>query len=98
MEENVPVEFFKLGRFVNDDELSREFKARGLTPDPYAVARVNEDDKAFADEHPNGTHWKDFDGKWCYLTCYRGDDERNVRVSRGGHGWDDDWWFGGVRK
>ena len=98
MVENVQVEFFKLGRFVSDNQLALEFQERGLIPDPYAVARVNEDDKAFANEHPNGTHWKDSYGSWCCLTCSRLDGECYVGVGRRGGGWGETWWFGGVRK
>ena len=98
VEENVTVEFFKLGKYVSDDELAKAYEERGLTPDPYAQAAVNEADSAFADEHPNGTHWKDADGKWCFATFRRRDGERYVSVNRRGHGWDGHWWFGGVRK
>jgi hypothetical protein len=99
VEENVTVEFFKLSRYVSDDELQRELDERGLTSDPYAQAAVNEADPAFADEHPNGTHWKNAAGKWCFASFnrYYGD-ERGVHVYRYGIGWRDDWWFAGVRK
>ena len=98
VEEDVQVEFFKLGRHVNDDELQCELDKRGLTSDPYAQVAVNKADQAFADEHPNGTHWKDADDKWCFAVFYLNDDgERSVNAYRGGT-WDEDWWFAGVRK
>lgn len=96
--QQVQVEFFKLSRYVSDDELEREYQQRGLTPDPYAQTQVNIDDPAFADNHPNGTHWKDANGNWCFVTFPRSDDERNVDVNRSDYGWSDSWWFGGVRK
>lgn len=97
--EETEVVFFKIGRQVSDDELDKEYELRGLKPaDPYSQAAVNEADPAFADEHPNGTHWKDKDGKWCFATFDRFADERFVVVSRRGRDWGDGWWFAGVRK
>lgn len=91
--------FFKIGRYVNDDDLEKEYKLRGLVPaDPVSQAAVNEADPAFADEHPNGTHWKDSSGKWCFATFNRWHVERCVNVDRRDSGWDDGWWFAGVRK
>ncbi len=98
VEKNVTMEFFKLDHDVSDDELQREYEKRGLAPDPYAQAAVNKADPAFADEHPNGTHWKSADGKWCFVAFRRGDSERNVFVGRIDCDWNDDWWFAGVRQ
>jgi len=96
--EDKEVFFFKLGRWINDDDLAKEYELRGLVPDPYAQAQVNTDDPSFAEEHPNGCHWQDTEGKWNYaaFNCWRGG--RFVSVSRGGDDWDGSWWFGGVRK
>ena len=96
--ENVTVEFFKLGKNVSDNKLAKAYEKHGLVPDPYAQAAVNEADPVFSDEHPNGTHWKDKDGNWCFATFDRSDGERNVGVSRFDVGWGGGWWFGGVRK
>lgn len=99
--EEAEVCFFKLGRYVSDDKLAEEYELRGLNPaDPYSLAAVNEDDPTFADEHPNSTHWKDADGKWCYAAFNRWHAERNVNVHvhRRDHDWDDAWWFAGLRK
>ena len=100
--EEVEVKFFKLdlsnrGGVISDDDLAKEFQLRSITPDPYAVAAVNEADPAFADEHPNATHWKDSKGKWCYIAFRRwSDGERVVVVYRRAYVWDGHWWFGGV--
>ena len=96
----VDVVFFKLGRSVSDDDLEKEYKLRGLVPvDLYALAAVNEADPAFADEHPNITHWKDVDGRWCYTAFFRWRGVRRVNVDRGGDVWVDAfWWFAGRRK
>jgi len=59
---------------------------------------VNEADPAFADEHPNGTHWKDAEGKWCFVAFVGWDDERRVNVHRSGLDWNAYWWFACVRK
>lgn len=103
--EEVDVYFFQPDRsaydrngIISDDKLHKEFERRGLKPDPYAQADVNRDDPAFADKHPNGTHWKDADNKWCYTAFNRWGDERDVLVGRNDGGWDGFWWFAGVRK
>ena len=96
--DEVMVEFFKLDKYVSDDALALEYQKRGLTPDPYALAAVNEADPAFADEHPNGTHWKDENGNWCFVAFDRHGGKRSVGVNRRNRDWRDHWWFGGVRK
>ena len=92
--------FFKLGRYVSDADLEKEYELRGLKPaDSYSLAVINEADPAFADDHPNGTHWKDANGNWCYAAFYQwSDDERYVIVDRFDDDWDDYWFFAGVRK
>lgn len=94
------VVFFQVGRYISDDDLEKEFEIRGLkSADPYSLAKVNQDDPAFADNRPNCTHWKDANGQWCYIAFYRwNDDERRVNVNRNDNHWPDDWWFAGVRK
>ena len=96
----VDVIFFKLGHNISDADLDKEYELRGLKPaDPYSLAAVNEADPAFADEHPNGTHWKDVADKWCYAAFSQWlVDDRHVSVNRFGFGWVVDWWFAGVRK
>lgn len=91
--------FFKIGRQISMDNLEKEYALRGLNPaDPYSQAAVNEADPAFADEHPNGTQWKDENGKWCYAFFGRDGGGRLLGVRRNGNGWGDYWWFAGVRK
>lgn len=91
--------FFKVGRWISDDDLEKEFDLLGLIPvDPYTLAAVNEADPAFADDHPNGTHWKDADGRWCNAAFKRWNDEQSVGVGRYDYKWRDDWVFAGVRK
>ena len=103
--EEVEVFFFKLdlserNSFISEDDLEKEFDLRGLkAADPISVAAVNEADPAFADTHPNATHWQDENGKWCYAAFDRWvGDGRRVFVYRDGDGWGDRWWFAGVRK
>lgn len=97
--DEVDVHFFKLGRWISDADLDKEYDLRGLKPaDPYSLAAVNEADPAFADDHPNGTHWKDAAGKWCFASFYRWGDERDVGVCRDDGGWFGYWWFAGLRK
>ncbi|MEK7509154.1 MAG: hypothetical protein AAB605_00395 [Patescibacteria group bacterium] len=91
--------FFKLDRWTSDEDLKQEFDKRGFkAADPYSLAAVNEADPVFADTHPNGTHWKDASGKWCYAAFYRWHDPHHVHVHRHGHDWSGRWWFAGVRK
>ncbi len=91
--------FFKVGRYLSDADLDKEYDLRGLKPaDPFSLGAVNEADLAFADEHPNGTHWQDANGKWCYAAFLRWHVGRLVLVDRDDDGWSDDWFFGGVRK
>lgn len=91
--------FFKLGCTISDTDLDKEYELRGLKPaDPYSLAKVNEDDPAFADTHPNGTHWKDEKGNWCFATFDRFLVGRDVIVDCHDRGWDVFWWFAGVRK
>lgn len=88
--------FFNLGRYISDDDLDKEYEKRGLVPtDPFSLAAVNEADLEFADDHPNGTHWKDANGNWCYIAFGRW---RGVCVDRYGGEWGGDWWFAGRRK
>ncbi len=91
--------FFTLGRDISDKDLDREYELRGLKPaDPYSLAAFNEADPAFADQRPNGTHWKDSDGRWCCAYFNQWDVKRLVDVRRYDFGWDGRWWFAGVRK
>ena len=97
--ENMEVVFFKLGRNVGAEELDREYELRGLVPDPYAQAAVNEQDSAFADKHPNGSQWYREGRNASYLAFDRwSDDERRVDCLRRGNAWLGHWWFAGVRK
>lgn len=95
----VEVSFFRVGRDLSDPDLDKEYTLRGLIPaDPYSLAAVNQADPAFADDHPNATHWQDADGNWCYAIFSRWDGERYVNVSRRDGAWGDRWWFSGLRK
>ena len=97
--EKTEVVFLKPGGQMSEDGLEKWFDERGFKLiDPYSLAAVNKADPAFADKHPNGTQWKDADGKWCYIAFGRGDGERCVSVYRSDFGWRDGWWFAGRRK
>ena len=95
----VEVHFFKLDRYISDNDLEDEYASHGLKPvDPYSLAAVNEADPAFADEYPNSTHWKDAAGKWCFAAFRRWGVGRGLDVGRGDDVWSVSWWFAGVRK
>ena len=93
-----PWEYTEPG-YISDDDLEKAYERRNRNPaDPYSVAAVNEADPAFADEKPHGTHWKNADGKWCFAALLPLGRQAQVRVDRIGRGWNDNWWFAGVRK
>lgn len=93
-----PEEYTRPG-WMSDEDLDKAYERRGLkAADPYSQTQANKDDPAFADDHPNGTHWKDKDEKWCFAAFYRWDGGRSVDVRRYGNGWDGCWWFAGLRK
>jgi hypothetical protein len=93
-----PWEYTRPG-FMSDDDLEKCFERRSLKPaDPYSVAAVNEDDPAFADEKPHGTHWKDVNGNWCFAAFRRWNDGRRLDVGRFDSDWYGGWWFAGLRK
>lgn len=95
----VEVHFFPLEKGMTEEEFALALDQRGLKPDPIAQTQVNTDDPAFADKCPNGTQWKDADGKNCFATFYRWLGKRRVGVNRDdGDGWSSRWWGCGVRK
>ncbi len=91
--EDVELTYFRASRYLSDDELELEFGSRELVPDPQAQAADNEADSAFADEHPNGTHWKNKKGQWCFASFDQDVVERLVHVCRFGNRWHDIWWL-----
>lgn len=96
--DEVDVCFFNLGCNVSESDLEREYELRGLKPDPRAQFAVNNTDPAFSDNHPNGTHWRDECGNWCYAAWDRWSGSgRTVRIMHDSCGWRGFWWFGGVR-
>jgi hypothetical protein len=84
--------------WISDDDLEKQYALRCLKPaDPFSLAAVNEADPVFADEHPNATHWKDADGKWCYAAFHRWlGVGRGVRVRRLDDDWHAFWLFAGL--
>jgi hypothetical protein len=96
--EEVEACFFPLEKFASAADVQQALADRGLEPDPYALAAVNEEDPAFADNLPNGTQWVDSNGNYCYLAFAGWSDERSVVCFRDGSDWDGLWWVGGVRK
>lgn len=96
--DEVDVFFFNLGCNISESDLDKEYELRGLKPDPRAQFAVNKTDPAFSDNHPNGTHWRDEGGNWCYAAWDRWSGlGRTVRVLHDSCGWRGSWWFGGVR-
>lgn len=102
--EDIDVYFLKLNCWTSDDDIGKDADSMGLcVADPYSLAKVNEDDPAFADTYPNGTHWKDADGKWCFVAFYNwaGDRAVNIRYVNVRHNegpWSPGWFVAYVSK
>jgi len=97
--EEVEVYFFRVGRKISTSDLDKQYKSRGLKPDPIAQAKVHQDDPAFSDSHPNAVQWKNKAGKFCLAKFFRKDNNNHVVVNQDDNEWDEDYlWFGGVRK
>lgn len=93
----VKVGFFPLRKYTGVKDVQKLIEQHGLKPDPYAVAKVNQDDPSFGDTHPNGTQWQDAQGNHCCLAFGRWfGDRRGVSCNRGGSDWGGSWWIGGV--
>lgn len=103
-EDSVEVVFFQVESPGGHDEVAKECDRRGLKPvDPYLLASVHEENPMFADEMPNFTHWKNNQGKWCYIafSTMKNPVNRCVLVSDGEilEGSKKKYaWFAGVRK
>ena len=98
--EEVEVIFFNLGCYVNDLNLAEAYQLRGFKPaDPYSLMAVNEMEPDFVKTIPNTTHWKDSNGKYCYIAfrLYMGDRVVNAQYSDNG-GFRHFWWFAGLRR
>jgi hypothetical protein len=95
--EETELVYFRLGRFVSEDDLAKEYETRELIPDPQAQTADNEADPAFADNHPNGTQWKLPKG-YGFVAFDRLGGGRSVGCGRDGDDWDGRWWFAGRRK
>jgi len=93
--------FFKLGFSASDEYVEGMYKFLRLEPaNLYEIAAVNEADPAFADYHPNVTHWRENEsGKWCYAAFAQQHNERHVSVNhRFESDYPDYWWFAGIRR
>lgn len=84
---------------LTDEALAKEYEFHRLEPHPRALIQANKDDTTLAKTRPNGCHWKDASGKWCYVafSCLGGV-ERDVLVDRDVSGWIECWSFAGARK
>lgn len=99
--ENKPfkVFFFQLTNRVYLDELSEEYKLRDLIPvDPYALAKINEDNKFFSEKYPHGTYWEDKNGKSCCMLFELWRDGRAIVVHRNKNALEKGFWCAGIEK
>lgn len=97
--DEVEITFFQVGHYISDDDLEKKLEGDCMEAiDPYTLAAFNTANPEFADTHPNCTHWKDADGKWCYAAFGRWLDGRGVFVRRNVNVWSDFWWCAARRK
>jgi hypothetical protein len=94
------LDLFERGGHITDADLDREYELRDLAPEfPDNLTAVNKADLAFADLHPNATHWRDADGTWCYAAFLRWYDARELFIDRSDKSWPHSyWWFAGRSK
>ena len=93
-------EYTKPGEMSHND-IEKILDNHGLKfADPISVAAVNEVDPTFGNKYPNGTQWKDSDGKWCVAKfgMHTEDFRDALQVHRGDEGWMACWWFACIRK
>ena len=87
--------FVNIGWIVDCDKLDTVLSELGfeLIVDPQGLADLNASDPEFADKYPNGTQWKNKDGKFCCAVFSRWDGERDVVVDQDFYCWSGGWWF-----
>jgi hypothetical protein len=87
------------GMSASDEDLEQELVAQGLRlGGPRTAVAVYETDSSLMDGRPFGTHWKDADGNWCFLTLGRWrHGRRRIDVGRSVRKWNNGWWFVCVR-
>jgi len=94
----VEVCFFPLRAYKTVNQVDEMLREHGLTPDPYAICKVNQEDRDFSKTHPNGTQWQDKQGNHCYVTFYDWSGKPCVYCYRYEDDWSGRWWVGGVRE
>lgn len=90
------LQFFKLDKWVTNEELEKEYQSRNLIPATIETLVAYDKEKLDKMKYV-GTHWKDANGKWCYAAFDRWDvGGRAVFVDRSAYDWNDFWWFAGL--
>lgn len=99
-ENEIEIHFVHLKGSVAAKNLEAELDKLGYKlTDPHTLAAANEAESEFANEYPNGTQWKDANGKFCLEAFHFNPvtDERQVNVYCFDYNWPN-FWFGCVRK
>lgn len=96
---NTNIEFFRLDRQISNKELEAEYENRDLQPANIAslCAYDIENPKKIDEMKWVASCWKD-SNSFNFVAFSRWDGERGVGVNRNDFGWDDGWWFAGLRK
>lgn len=96
---SILVTLFTIGEWMTEQELDEKYKALNLVAiDAYTLAILNETDPRLCEKYPNGTHWKDQDGNWCFGKCTSVAGKQSLRIGYGGIGWCKNLWFAGFSK
>ena len=95
------VTLIALVHHANDDEVERllaAHKPTGLVAaDPFSLSSVLKTNSVFAEHNFAGTHWRDCEGRWCYIAFDRWTLGRQlVYIARGERTWPAGWWISGV--
>lgn len=84
--------------YISEESVRLEYELRGLAPaDICVMATLNNTFPQLDNGFQNATHWKLPSGKWGSMHYYRYKGKSHACVDKSS-GWDDDWWFVGVRK
>src|SRR5690606_25628549 len=91
--EEIEIYLIPFQRLLSVDQLEKEVDNTDFKlVDPIALAALNETDPELADKYPNGTQWRDKNGKACYAFFGRGSNNlRSVSVGRDDIAWDTYW-------
>ncbi len=105
IQRNIKVTFFKFSYDADWRTIYKEFRKRGLKPDPWVQATVNATYPGLSDHHRNAAYFPDKTNKyWISFACHRfgsnegvdPDDERRFELAYRNRDFNPGWWFAGI--